>query len=435
MAVILPPPIQEITTDPATGRFPQVWIRWLSSVFTFIDTLQKSHFDNTIIVKSKADLLSIDSTKNYMIDGDINMGSQSIEIPEGGLSISAINGARDTSSLFSAADNHTMFTSPIGGYSGDVVIDGLTILTTGANSKVFDLDNDGNFSAIDITSANFTDCTSLGELTDYRQLLLNNVGLINIDDGLTFSGTWAGGIAILTSIVVNFPAATLLKRGTALSIQGSVRSDINFNSVNAASVLCDFQPSDINIDGGFSLTDVRTTATNALPNFPSSDVKARIRNCLGLDNTYVGGEYKIATTATTVIASANTLVKMAGTTTYDDLQWFSQTTNNAFVYDSTQNVNVRIESSLSFSGSRNRVVGIQIRKWDNSASAYVDIGARFTATLNGGGTGTRAENVVCIGNAELDENDRIEIWIENQTDTNNITAIAGGFVGLTERSS
>lgn len=404
-------------------------------MFTFVDTLQQSHFNNTVIVKSKADLLSIDSTKNYIIDGDINMGSQSIEIPEGGLSIAALNGARDTSSLFSTSDDHTMFTSPVGGYSGDVVIDGMTVSTSGANSKVFDLDNDENFNAIDVTAANFTDCTSLGELSNYRQLLLNNVGIVNVDDGLTFSGTWAGGIAILTSIAVNFPAATLLKEGTSLAIQGSVRSDINFNNVNSSSVLCDFQPSDISTDGGFSLSNVRTTATNALPNFPSSDVKARVRNCLGLDNTYVGGEYKIATTATTVISSVNTLVKMAGTTTYDDLQWFSQTTNNSFVYDSTQSVNVRIESSLSFSGSNNRVVGIQIRKWDNSASAYVDVGARFAATLNGGGAGTRAENVVCIGNTELDENDRIEIWIENQTDTSNITAIAGGFVGLTERSS
>ena len=26
------PPIQEITTDPNTGRFPQVWMRWFDRI-------------------------------------------------------------------------------------------------------------------------------------------------------------------------------------------------------------------------------------------------------------------------------------------------------------------------------------------------------------------------------------------------------------------
>ena len=32
------PPIQEVTTDKATGLFPQVWLRWFLSVFDEANT-------------------------------------------------------------------------------------------------------------------------------------------------------------------------------------------------------------------------------------------------------------------------------------------------------------------------------------------------------------------------------------------------------------
>ena len=421
-----PPPIQNRVTEESLIS-TKIWAQWFQYV-----AQQADGFDNLIIVKKASDFRNIDSTKVYMIDGVVDMGTQSIEVPEGGISIAGLNGARDVSILTSSEDNYTMFTSPSGGYSGDVVIESLTITVGGANSKVYNLDNDENSNALDIIGVNYVSCTSLGELTDYRQILLDGVGFIFIDDGLMFNGTWSGGIRISTTVAVGFPAATLFKEGTSLVINGSVRSDINFLSVNAASVLFDFVPANITNDAEFSLVGVRTTATNAVPNLPSSSVKARVRDCIGIRDTYVGGEWTVSSAVATTIASANTLVKVAGTTTYSDLQWFSNTTNNAFVYDSDQIIEVQAQASLSFSGANNNVIGVQLRQWDDSASAYVDIGAKFTATLNSGG---RTENLVAIARTALYENDRIEVWVENQTGTANITAEVGGFVGIQERAS
>lgn len=423
-----PAPVQNKITEPS-GITNKLWIQW----FQFI-AQQSDGFDSVIIVKKASDLKNIDSSKVYLIDGTVDMGTQSIEIPETGISISGINGSRDTSILTSSEDNFTLFTSPSGGYSGNTVMESLTISITGTNSKVYDLTNDENGSALDIVGVNYLSCTSLGELTDYRQLLFNNIGFIFIEDGLTFSGTWSGGMAILTTIAVGFPAATLFKEGTSLTINGSFRSDMNFLSVNSASVLCDFEESVIVNDGAMSLTNVRVNADDAIPNISSSSVKARFRDCFGIRDTYVGGELTVSSSATTTISSSNTLVKMAGTTTYSDLAWFSNTTDNAFVYDSTEEIEVDIQVSLSFAGGNNDVLGVQIRLWDNSASAYVNVGARYRATLNGG-SGTRVENIACFARTALNENDRIEIWIENQTDTTNITCETGGFVGIEERPS
>lgn len=438
MALEIKPPIQEITTDPNNGRFPQVWIRWLQYLSNSVITeIEADFFSNTVIVKQASDLINIDSTKNYMIDGVINLGTQSIEVPEGGLSLSALNGARDTSVLYSEEDNYTMFTSPSGGYSGDVVIESCTLDVTGASSKIFDLDNDGNSNAIDITGVNFgrspvNRLTSLGELTDYRQLLLNGIGVLFCDDGLTFNGTWTG-LAALTSIVVGFKdSATLFKEGTSLTFSGSVRSDMNFLSVGANSVFMDFDEANILEDSGLILDTFRSGASDAMPNLPGSNVKVRYSSCVGVRNTYVGGEYEVSTSATTTISATNTLVKMAGTTTYDDLQWFSQTTDNAFVYDSSQEVEMEVKGSLSFTNSANKTMGLQVRQWVDSSSAYVDIGPRFIATIGAGG---RAENLSFIARCVINGGDRIEIWIENRSDTSNITAEVGGIVAIEERAN
>lgn len=429
---VTPPPVQEPVQD---RPFSQIWLRWFINVYEFVRDLETNHFDNTIIVKQASDLINIDSSKNYMIDGSINMGSQTIEVPIGGISIAGLNGGRDTSILYSNENNYIMFTSPSGSYSGNVVIESCTIELDGTNSQVFDLDNDGNGNALDITNVNFgqapTSTLSMGELTDYRQLLMNGCGFIFIDDGLTFSGTWTG-ITVVTSIAVFFPAGVkLFKEGTGFTVD-NVRSDINFRSVQPTSVLFDFDETNILSDGGFDLNDVRTTATDAIPNITGASVKSRFSGCIGIRNTYVGGRWTISTEATTTIAGANTPVKMAGTTTYADLQHFTGGTSNAFTYISDQPIEVEIKGTLSFSGGNNDQIRVVIRQWDDSVSGYMDVGETAPVTMGSAG---RSEGVSILGYAHMEENDRIEIWVENQTDSGNITGLLGGLVSIVERAS
>lgn len=419
--------------DEGGGLFSEAQMSFENAKVQFTD------YKKAIIIRSVSDfptpvsnVITLDSTVVYHLDGMVDLGINSLEIPTTGAFISALNGARDISGLTTSENNHTMFVSPSGSFSGNLLIPGITITTTGTSSKVFDLDNDQNGNAIDIMGTNFVSCTSLGELTAYRQLFLDDIGFISISDGLTFNGTWSGGIACLTSIAVLFPAATLFKEGAALVIGGSVRTDINFLSVNTASVLFDFQPGNITNDAEMSLSNVRTIAADAMPNFPGSSVKARFRNCVGIINTHVGGEWTISSSAVTTISTSDTLVKMAGITTYNDLQWLSNTTDNAFVSDSNQSIAINIDASLAFTNTNNKVLGVQVRHWDNSASAYVNVGPRFTSTFNANNS---IESLTILASATLDENDRIEIWIENQTDTSNITGEPGGLVRISERAS
>lgn len=399
--------------------------------------IPKTGIKSQVIVKSATGLLgNLSSSKAYVIDGVIDMGDNSIVVPEGGLFIQGLGFG--ISKLLSTENNFDLFvTSPT--HSGDLFINGTDIEITGTSSRVFgDLDNLENFSAVEFIDTNFIDCTSLGSIKDYRQLLTSNVAFINILDGLTFDGAWLGGAAILQTIMINIGAGvSIFKEGTSLVFGAGVRSDLNGNSINATTILFDFQASNFSQDGSFSLTNVRVNplATGAIPNISGDNVKARFRNCSGFKNTYVGSSWEVTTGDTTSFPSDNTLVKMAGVTTYGTETWFSNSVDNAVIYSSSLVLEAEVKYSLSFTGNNNRVVGVQLRHWDDSASAYVNIGARVTATLNGGPTGVRAENVVGYADVTLDDNDRVEVWVENQTTSQDIdTAVSGSFF-IKERSS
>ena len=72
-----------------------------------------------ILVQQASDLSGIlDSTIEYMIDGIIDMGTQAITIPSGGLSLAGFN--FDVSKLISIASNYTMFIYRTGG-SGNLL--------------------------------------------------------------------------------------------------------------------------------------------------------------------------------------------------------------------------------------------------------------------------------------------------------------------------
>lgn len=120
--------------DPATGRMYKTDASALGNAF-----------ENTVVVKQASDLTNIDSTKNYMIDGVVDMGSTPIVVPTGGISISGLNGARDTAKLISTENNYTIVdlaesgrhTLNLGGRAEGVSIHGFTNLDTGDRIEIW----------------------------------------------------------------------------------------------------------------------------------------------------------------------------------------------------------------------------------------------------------------------------------------------------------
>ena len=132
---------------------------------------------------------TIDSTKEYFIDGIIDLGSTQITVPNSGINLRGYN--FDLSGLTSSEDNYTMFVSEsIAIGSGNFLGVDYFISVTGASSKVYDIYDATGFNAFEFTRINYNDCTNLGDIYDYRQGLELGTGRFGGSPSLTLHGLW-----------------------------------------------------------------------------------------------------------------------------------------------------------------------------------------------------------------------------------------------------
>lgn len=164
-------------------------------------------FDQIVIVRSKKDLQTIDTTKLYYIDGQIDMNGQSIEYSE---NLVMKGHGSSISKLYSSQSGHTMFTNPPTG-SNDLFLLDLDIEVTGENSKVFDLKDSDGTHTFNVNRVNFLNCSDLGCLENYRQGLELETSRFGGSPSLMLDGSW-GGYSVTTCIVRNhIPSMKILK--------------------------------------------------------------------------------------------------------------------------------------------------------------------------------------------------------------------------------
>ena len=92
---------------------------------------------------------TIDSTKEYFLDGIIDCTGVTITVPAGGINIKGSD--FDVSKLICADNSYTMFESDAGG-SGNILFIDMALEVTGTGSKVFDVTDVNGFNAIELTA-------------------------------------------------------------------------------------------------------------------------------------------------------------------------------------------------------------------------------------------------------------------------------------------
>ena len=257
----------------------------------------------------------IDSTKEYFLDGIIDLGTTQITVPTTGMTLKGFS--FDVSGLTSSEDNYTMFVSEtilIG--SGNVLGTDYLVTVDGANSKVYELYDATGFNAFEFTRVNYIDCTNLGDIYDYRQGLEFGTGRFSGSPSLTLHGLWRGGYRITTSIVRSLAGTMtepLFKAGFLFQMNSRFLTDMNVDLPTLAPLL-DFIPADfpnpstlqlkgciITRDGADNPAD-----TNITPNVLNSDLCSNWDNNIGIPNTFIGGVSEITTEVTTTISAINT---------------------------------------------------------------------------------------------------------------------------------
>ena len=388
--------------------------------------------DNRIIVNqlNKDTTLggTIDSTKEYFLDGVIDMGTTQITVPPTGITIKGFS--FDVSGLTSSEDNYTMFISEsIAIGSGNVLGLDYFISVTGAGSKVYEIYDATGFNAFEFQRINYIDCTSLGDIYDYRQGLESGTGRFGGSPSLTLHGLWRGGFRITTSIVRSLSGlmtAPLFKEGTLFQMNSRFLTDINCDLPTLAP-FTDFRPvnfpneSTIQFKGVIMTRDgvADSNDSNITPNLVASGICCDWDNNIGMNNTFVGGTLKITAEAETVITTQNSGFDINGTWSTVDLQHFDSPNSGELRHIGTDPKDFRVSFDLVIDGQQSDVITIALVKLDGVSPSVEYSQTRVINNLQGGRDVAYFNGTF---NVRMNQNDSL-IWeVINTTSTNNVTA-------------
>ena len=388
-----------------------------------------SRKEKQVVVKTAADLAGpLQSDVEYIIDGVIDMGAQSIEVPTGGLNLSGYN--FDVSKLISSEPGYTMFVSPVGG-SGNLLGKDYSIEVTGAGSRAYFLIAATGFEAFEFARINYNNCTSLGTIDGYRQGLESGTGRFGGTPNLILAGTWLGGYFIETSIVRSLTDGvySLFEAGAGFSMNSRFRSNQNIDLPANASFL-DFSPSNftspsllqiqgaiITRQGVFNATD-----PNITPNITEKALESEWSSNNGMPNTFEGGSLGVSAEAVTTIGATSTFVDLAAASwTALDLQHFDSPSAGQLRHLGNTPREFKVIADFTLASGANNELKLRVRKWSVSGAAFETV-LEQTRQVNNltGGRDVAFFNINI--NTVLDQNDYIVLQVSNETAATNVTA-------------
>lgn len=382
----------------------------------------------------------IDSSKVYFIDGVVDLGATQITVPTTGMTIKGHS--FDISSLTSSEDNYTMFISEsIAIGSGNLLGADYAIEVTGAGSKVYELYDATGFNAFEFARINYNNCTSLGDLYDYRQGLEEGTGRFGGSPSLTLHGLWRGGYRITTSIVRSLAGTMtepLFNEGTAFQMNSRFLTDINCDLPTLAP-FCDFtqgafpNPSTVQIKGGIFSRDGAFDATDAniFPNLDPGDLECDWDGNTGIGNTFVGGRINCTAEVVSTITTQGTAVDLNGTFATSDLQHFDSPASGRLRHIGINPKEFLVNFDFVLTGNQNSEIELFLIKIDSLANVTVEYTQlRVVNNLQGG------RDVTYFGGqtpVRLNQNDLVFWQVANTTGSTDVTLEVDSSWSVAER--
>ena len=405
-------------------------------VFDFTDNINEyAKLTNQIIVTQSnvATTLGgvIDSTKEYFLDGVIDLGTTQITVPVNGIELKgySFNG----SGLHSTADNYTMFISEsIAIGSGDILGVDFHIEVSGTNSKVYEVYDANGFHAIEMNRVNYNNCTSLGDIYDYRQGLELGTGRFGGSPSLTLHGLWIGGFRISTSITRSMSDTTtepLFKAGALFQMNSRFLTDMNVD-LGTLQPFLDFAPANFPNPSSLELMDVLLTRdgvinaedANITPNISEADLASSWVGNHGIHNTFVGAASDVTVEVATVITTINVATPILGTFVASDLQHFDAPANGQLRFLGTSPIEYSVSWDFILDGTSGNEYRIELIRERSGTPTVIYGQTRVINNLQGGRdvaffTGSHHERIL--------QND-ITYWqVKNLSGTGNCTLELG----------
>ena len=383
----------------------------------------------------------IDSTKEYFITENIDMGTTSVTIPATGISLRGHS--FDLSGLSSSENSYTMFTSIAGG-CGNILGADYSLSVTGTSSKVYNLTSLTGNEAFEFERINYNSCTSLGTVTNFRQGLEIGTGRFGGTPTLTLDGAWSGGYRITTSIVRNLAVGmtgSLFESGGTFVMASRFLTDINCD-LSASSSLIDFAPANFTNPSTLQFQSAIVTRngvsnpedSNLTPNIAASDLVSAWKNNKGLNDTFVGGFIEVATETTTTITTVDVFYSVAATAyTVANLVHMDSPAAGQLRHLGDNPREFNFTADYIVEGTSGNDLTLRVKKWDDSASGFVTVYDQNRPVNNLSG----ARNVAFFTinyPITLDQNDYVFLEVANHTTGSTVvTAENASFLSLVER--
>ena len=115
----------------------------------------------------------------------------------------------------------------------------------------------------------------------------------------------------------------------------------------------------------------------------------------------------------TVISTIDTPVKVLGVTTANTINQKFTHTDNRLTYVGALIRDFQVTATVSLTSGNNKVIGVYVAK-----NGIVISSSEMYSTTSATG---RSESLTCQTILELNQNDYVEIWVENSSNSDNIT--------------
>lgn len=323
--------------------------------------------------------------------------------------------SQDTVILGSSSENSSITSTGLG--------DNIPLITIGYTCPIRHITFRDVHTALDITD---NSSTAL-DWTGVNILNVPNIGTVGDNDNFIYT---KGAFLNSKNLIVRGEIGTLAFNNSLLQGDGEAGDIIKIENTASitrrfriiySSIIAFSSTNGINVDAssnipneGFILDTVNFSGgSDYLPGIDNTDNKSLFVNCTGIVNTdEICQYYMNGNSTTTVITSTGVEVKIAGNTTESTLtQKFTNGTNRATYLGSKKRF-FKATASLSCNSGNNNQIGIYFSK-----NGTIIADSEIYITTNGSG---RAESSLCQTLVELEQNDYIEVWVENNTSTNNI---------------
>jgi len=386
------------------GSISNGFYYWTSSQWQALSDM-KSRKENYVLIKSVADfpvavggIITLVNTTTYQINGAITI-SDAIN-----LNGSTIIGDNPRNDQLIYTGSSALITGQKGGLIK-------SIRMSAASGKVFNLDASSNSSQeVVVQDVEIFSSQEVGLVKGFdTYVLFETVIFSGNTNGITYED--------IESLVLQSTYFTENNNGTFERMKGV------FGLINKL--------------GGISSTNAGDTAVNivAVDSIESGAIRDVIFSGSGVriydtfTNKWVvgssgvpfvgdrraNGSLFISTSAETVINTVNVPVKASGTTTAENLNRVTMPTNNRLRYRGNRTRRFTVRASISLTSPiNNQIVSIYIAKNGsiiNSTQQQLKLEAGDVSSIS------------VSGITRLSRNDFIEVWVENNTSSNNFTLL------------